>query len=184
MAWDWPSSFRSANGPERRRRSRPACWRSRARRAAMISARPGRTMETLGLVEESRARVARHAARGHLMPGQAYPVVACIGAGRMGRGIAHAFAYAGHEVRLIDGKPRDAQGQQRLFDETKAEIRSYAAIDRRPRRFRCCRHRRHHGAGIASSLRRDRAGAARRALHLRSGAGDRRRQACCAGGGR
>ena len=30
------------------------------------------------------------------------PVVACVGAGRMGRGIAHAFAYAGHEVRLVD----------------------------------------------------------------------------------
>ena len=58
------------------------------------------------------------------MPGQAYPVVACIGAGRMGRGIAHAFAYAGHEVRLIDGKPRDAQAQQRLFAETTAEIKA------------------------------------------------------------
>jgi 3-hydroxybutyryl-CoA dehydrogenase len=58
------------------------------------------------------------------MPSKEYPVVACIGAGRMGRGIAHAFAYAGHEVRLIDGKPRDAQGQQRLFAETIAEIKA------------------------------------------------------------
>jgi 3-hydroxybutyryl-CoA dehydrogenase len=50
-------------------------------------------------------------------------VVACIGAGRMGRGIAHAFAYAGHEVRLIDGKPRDEVNQQRLFAEASDEIR-------------------------------------------------------------
>ena len=49
--------------------------------------------------------------------------VACMGAGRMGRGIAHAFAYAGHEVRLIDAKPRDAAARQRLFDEARVEIR-------------------------------------------------------------
>ena len=53
----------------------------------------------------------------------AIPVIACIGAGRMGRGIAHAFAYAGHEVRLIDAKPRDAAARQRLFAEAQAEIR-------------------------------------------------------------
>ena len=29
-----------------------------------------------------------------------YPVIACLGAGRMGRGIAVAFAYAGHAVVL------------------------------------------------------------------------------------
>ena len=56
-----------------------------------------------------------------------YPVIACVGAGRMGRGIAHAFAYAGHEVRLIDGKPRDSQAQQRLAGESKAEIRGTLA---------------------------------------------------------
>jgi 3-hydroxybutyryl-CoA dehydrogenase len=50
-------------------------------------------------------------------------VVACVGAGRMGRGIAHAFAYAGHEVRLIDIKPRDAEAQRRLADEARTEIR-------------------------------------------------------------
>jgi 3-hydroxybutyryl-CoA dehydrogenase len=52
-----------------------------------------------------------------------YPVVACIGAGRMGRGIAHSFAYAGHEVRLIDAKPRAEADQTRLQDETLAEVR-------------------------------------------------------------
>jgi 3-hydroxybutyryl-CoA dehydrogenase len=41
----------------------------------------------------------------------------------MGRGIAHAFAYAGHEVRLIDSKPRDAAGRQRASAEALDEIR-------------------------------------------------------------
>ncbi|MGB7258754.1 MAG: 3-hydroxybutyryl-CoA dehydrogenase [Pseudolabrys sp.] len=56
------------------------------------------------------------------MPASRFPVVACVGAGRMGRGIAHAFAYAGHEVRLIDSKPRDAAARQRLFTEGRGEI--------------------------------------------------------------
>ena len=34
------------------------------------------------------------------------PAIACLGAGRMGRGIAVAFAYAGHDVTMIDVKPR------------------------------------------------------------------------------
>lgn len=50
------------------------------------------------------------------------PSVACVGAGRMGRGIAHSFAYAGHAVRLIDAKPRLDGDQKRFFDETMAEI--------------------------------------------------------------
>ena len=37
------------------------------------------------------------------------PAVACLGAGRMGRGIAVAFAYAGHDVTLIDVKARPAE---------------------------------------------------------------------------
>jgi len=51
------------------------------------------------------------------------PVIVCIGAGRMGRGIAHAFAYAGHPVRLIDIKPRDEASQRQLFAEASSEIR-------------------------------------------------------------
>ena len=31
-------------------------------------------------------------------------IIAAVGAGRMGRGIAIAFAYAGHRVRLVDLK--------------------------------------------------------------------------------
>ena len=34
------------------------------------------------------------------------PVVAAVGAGRMGRGLGHVFAYAGHDVRLLDVKER------------------------------------------------------------------------------
>jgi 3-hydroxybutyryl-CoA dehydrogenase len=39
----------------------------------------------------------------------ARPAVACLGAGRMGRGIAVAFAYAGHAVTMIDVKPRSTE---------------------------------------------------------------------------
>ena len=51
------------------------------------------------------------------------PIIAAVGAGRMGRGIAHAFAYAGHEVRLLDAKLRDAAGFDALQREALAEIR-------------------------------------------------------------
>ncbi len=50
-------------------------------------------------------------------------VIASVGAGRMGRGMAHAFAYAGHEVRLIDAKARDAEAFARLEEEALQEIR-------------------------------------------------------------
>lgn len=50
------------------------------------------------------------------------PVIATLGAGRMGRGIAHAFAYAGHEVLLIDAKARSAADAGRLGREALAEI--------------------------------------------------------------
>ena len=57
------------------------------------------------------------------MTGEARVVVACIGAGRMGRGMAHAFAYAGHDVRLIDAKVRDAAAFQALKSATLGEVR-------------------------------------------------------------
>lgn len=50
--------------------------------------------------------------------------IAAVGAGRMGRGIAIAFAYAGHRVHLIDAKPRDAEGFAALSDAAMAEIRA------------------------------------------------------------
>ena len=49
-------------------------------------------------------------------------VIATLGAGRMGRGIAHAFAYAGHEVWMIDLKERSAEAFERLRSEAIAEI--------------------------------------------------------------
>ncbi|MDE2198031.1 MAG: 3-hydroxybutyryl-CoA dehydrogenase [Rhodospirillales bacterium] len=58
--------------------------------------------------------------------------VACLGAGRMGRGIAVAFAYAGRPVRLVDLKPRDADAFHALAtqaqDEIRTTLRSLAAI--------------------------------------------------------
>ncbi|MCE8008217.1 3-hydroxybutyryl-CoA dehydrogenase [Aestuariivita sp.] len=53
-----------------------------------------------------------------------FDAIAAVGAGRMGRGIAVAFAYSGHPVRLIDAKPRDAADAARLADEARAEIRA------------------------------------------------------------
>ena len=52
------------------------------------------------------------------------PRFAAVGAGRMGRGIAIAFAYAGHRIALVDLKPRAAEAWRRLADEARAEIRS------------------------------------------------------------
>ena len=47
--------------------------------------------------------------------------VAALGAGRMGRGIGHVFAWAGFEVDVIDFKPR--QDARRVADDAIAEIR-------------------------------------------------------------
>ena len=52
------------------------------------------------------------------------PAIACLGAGRMGRGIAVAFAYAGHRVAIVDFKPRDAGMFEALADEALNEIRN------------------------------------------------------------
>ena len=54
-------------------------------------------------------------------------VIGALGAGRMGRGIAHAFAYAGHEVVLIDAKERGAPAAEALRTEALAEIRANLA---------------------------------------------------------
>jgi 3-hydroxybutyryl-CoA dehydrogenase len=54
----------------------------------------------------------------------ALPAIACLGAGRMGRGIAVAFAYAGHGVAIVDFKPRDATAFTRLADEALGEVRN------------------------------------------------------------
>ena len=56
------------------------------------------------------------------------PVVGALGAGRMGRGIAHVFAYAGHHVWLIDTKARSAAEVERLARDALAEIDSALAM--------------------------------------------------------
>jgi len=48
--------------------------------------------------------------------------ILAIGAGRMGRGIAHMFAYAGHPVTLLDVKARDDDGFRQLAAAARAEI--------------------------------------------------------------
>ena len=49
-------------------------------------------------------------------------VIAALGAGRMGRGIATAFAYAGHQVWLVDAKVRSRAQADALQREALAEI--------------------------------------------------------------
>ncbi len=54
--------------------------------------------------------------------------IACIGAGRMGRGIAHSVAYAGHPVRLLDAKARSAEDFRKLEAEATNEVAASLAI--------------------------------------------------------
>ena len=52
------------------------------------------------------------------------PAIACLGAGRMGRGIAVAFAYAGHDVTMIDIKVgRSTEQFGKLETEALDEVR-------------------------------------------------------------
>lgn len=55
--------------------------------------------------------------------GSKRPVIAAVGAGRMGRGLAHVFAYAGHEVRLLDVKERSADDYAALAGAALADVR-------------------------------------------------------------
>jgi 3-hydroxybutyryl-CoA dehydrogenase len=48
--------------------------------------------------------------------------IVALGAGRMGRGIGHVFAYAGYQVDIIDFKPRDAGEGARLREQALGEI--------------------------------------------------------------
>jgi 3-hydroxybutyryl-CoA dehydrogenase len=57
----------------------------------------------------------------------ARPMIACLGAGRMGRGIAVAFAYAGHAVAMIDVKARPAEQFATLEAEALGEVRKTLA---------------------------------------------------------
>ncbi len=57
----------------------------------------------------------------------ARPPIACIGAGRMARGIAVVFAYAGHPVTMVDVKPRPDAAFAATSAEAIAEVHSTLA---------------------------------------------------------
>ena len=48
--------------------------------------------------------------------------IAALGAGRMGRGIGHVFAYAGYAVDILDFKPRAAADSARVRESAMGEI--------------------------------------------------------------
>lgn len=50
------------------------------------------------------------------------PTIVAVGAGRMGRGMAHVFAYAGYPVTLVDFKARPADDFARMAGDVRAEI--------------------------------------------------------------
>ena len=66
-------------------------------------------------------------------PLRAQPHFAAVGAGRMGRGIAIAFAYAGHRINLVDLRVRTDAAWQALAteirDEIQASLRSLVELD-------------------------------------------------------
>ena len=53
--------------------------------------------------------------------------IACLGAGRMGRGIAVVFAYAGHPVKVVDFKARSEDAFKKLEADALGEIRGVLA---------------------------------------------------------
>jgi 3-hydroxybutyryl-CoA dehydrogenase len=55
------------------------------------------------------------------------PAVACLGAGRMARGIAVVFAYAGHRVAIVDVKAREATEHARVAKAALGEVRATLA---------------------------------------------------------
>jgi len=61
---------------------------------------------------------------------------AAAGSGRMGRGIAIAFAWAGHRIALVDLRQRTAQAAERLrqeaFGEIRASLQALAALGALP----------------------------------------------------
>ena len=48
--------------------------------------------------------------------------IACLGAGRMARGLAIVFAYAGHRVSIVDVKARDDEGYARAEADAMGEV--------------------------------------------------------------
>lgn len=54
--------------------------------------------------------------------------VALMGVGRMGKGLAHVFAYAGHEVHLLDLKQRDVAAYEELAATALSDIRNTVSL--------------------------------------------------------
>jgi 3-hydroxybutyryl-CoA dehydrogenase len=55
------------------------------------------------------------------------PAVACLGAGRMARGIAVVFAYAGHPVTIVDVKARETADWASVAEAALGEVRATLA---------------------------------------------------------
>jgi 3-hydroxybutyryl-CoA dehydrogenase len=53
--------------------------------------------------------------------------IACLGAGRMARGLAVVFAYSGHRVTIVDCKPRSSSQFASVADNATAEVRETLA---------------------------------------------------------
>ena len=87
----------------------------------------GRTLASLGLGDLDRERIADLVARRLCANDGRTPTIACLGAGRMGRGIAVAFAYAGHAVTMIDVKARSTDQFATLEAEALGEVRKTLA---------------------------------------------------------
>ena len=79
-------------------------------------------MDDTGTVPPDNDNPATGAARARGDRGAGAARFVAVGAGRMGRGIAVAFAYAGHRVALIDLRRRSADDAARLRGEARAEI--------------------------------------------------------------
>jgi 3-hydroxybutyryl-CoA dehydrogenase len=54
--------------------------------------------------------------------------IASLGAGRMGRGIGHVFAYAGYEVDIIDFKPASRDLREPVMNEISANLGMLAGL--------------------------------------------------------
>ncbi len=111
------------------------------------------------------------------------PVIGCLGAGRMGRGIAVVFAFAGHQVVVVDFKEREASAFEALAAEAEGgnPFDARDPLAHRSAPGRTCAHNRraHHdrvpagGSNGVAALRR----------HLRRDAGNPRAEASGAGRG-
>ena len=84
----------------------------------------GRTLENLQLNQLSKEQMERLLEQGFQEENSSvnHAPIAVLGAGRMGRGIALAYAFAGVSVVLIDLKSRPKGDQERLFAEVASEL--------------------------------------------------------------